>query len=114
MAEEEPNVISVALRPGMVDTDVSPEFVALLCESHPDFYDHQMQAEIRAIGATALAPADYQKFCQAYSSGKLVKPEDCGHVIAALALRADKSLSGEFVSWDSDECKAYRKEEGQA
>jgi len=68
-----------------------------------------MQAELRSVGATALAPADYDKFVQAYNSGKLVKPEDCGHVIAALALRADKKLSGQFVSWDAEECKDYRK-----
>ncbi|KAJ3500385.1 hypothetical protein NMY22_g19279 [Coprinellus aureogranulatus] len=94
LAEEEPSVTSVALRPGMVATD--------------------MQAEMRSVGATALAPADYQIFAQAHSNGKLVKPEDCGHVIAALALRAERSLSGQFVSWDSEECKAYRKKEEQA
>ncbi|KAF6762294.1 short-chain dehydrogenase [Ephemerocybe angulata] len=93
VAEEEPDVISVALRPGMVDTN--------------------MQADIRAIGGNLLNPSDYAKFVQAHADNKLVKPEDCGHVIAALALQAPKSLSGQFVSWDGEECKPYRKE-GQA
>ncbi|KAL4241942.1 NAD(P)-binding domain superfamily protein [Abortiporus biennis] len=91
LAQEEPDVVSVALRPGMVDTD--------------------MQVQIRETGSAYLADKDYSKFVSAHSEGRLVKPEDSGHVIAALAVRASKSLSGQFVSWDSDDCKEYRKEE---
>jgi len=49
-----------------------------------------------------------QNFVLAYANGKLVKPEDCGHVIAALSLKAPKTLSGQFVSWDSEECREFR------
>lgn len=49
-----------------------------------------------------------QVFTQAYKDGKLVKPEDAGHVIAALALQAPKELSGQFVSWNSEECSPFR------
>jgi hypothetical protein len=48
-------------------------------------------------------------FVQTHTDGKLVKPEDCGHVIAALSLQAPKELSGLFLSWDSDECKPFRR-----
>ncbi|EAU84850.2 short-chain dehydrogenase [Coprinopsis cinerea okayama7 len=89
LAEEESDVISVALRPGMVDTN--------------------MQAKLRLIGTNAMSPEDYEKFIKVHAEGKLVKPEDCGYVIAALALQAPKELSGKFVSWDSDECAPFRK-----
>lgn len=68
-----------------------------------------MQQLIRDDGNNHLIPTDYTKFINAHSSGQLVKPEDCGHVIAALALGAPKSLSGQFVSWDSEEVKDFRR-----
>lgn len=67
-----------------------------------------MQRTLRAIGGAQMYEAEHNKFVQAYTEGKLVKPEDCGHVIAALSLQAAKPFSGQFVSWDSDECKPYR------
>jgi len=69
-----------------------------------------MQESIRASGSAHLTERDHKIFTQAHADGKLVKPEDCGHVIAALSLQAPKSLSGKFVSWDSEDCKPYRKE----
>ncbi|KAF8165276.1 hypothetical protein B0H34DRAFT_780231 [Crassisporium funariophilum] len=89
LAEEEPEITCVALRPGMVDTN--------------------MQRTLRTIGGAHMNDHEHKFFVQAHTEGKLVKPEDCGHVIAALSLQASKSLSGQFVSWDSEECKAYRK-----
>jgi len=89
LAEEEPDVTSVAVRPGMVDTN--------------------MQVILRATGQQHMNENHHSIFVQTYSDGKLVKPEDCGHVIAALSVEAPKSLSGQFVSWDSEECKAFRK-----
>jgi len=70
-----------------------------------------MQVLVRSNGAASMDETDHQAFVRAYAEGKLVKPEDCGHVIAALSLRASKHLSGQFVSWDSDDCKAYRKDQ---
>jgi len=57
-----------------------------------------------------MMPSDMKVFIDAHANGKLVKPEDCGYVAASLSLKADKTLSGNFVSWDSDECKPYRRE----
>lgn len=57
-----------------------------------------------------MEDALYKDFVQAHANGKLVKPEDCGHVIASLVLNATKELNGQFVSWDSDSCRMYRNE----
>lgn len=57
-----------------------------------------------------MTEADNNKFLKAHADGKLVKPEDAGHVIAALVVRAPKKLSGQFVSWDSAECGDFRRE----
>ncbi|KII95116.1 hypothetical protein PLICRDRAFT_202634 [Plicaturopsis crispa FD-325 SS-3] len=89
LAQEEPDVVSVALRPGMVDTN--------------------MQLALREIGGSHMTETDYNKFLRVHAEGKLVKPEDAGHVIAALSLQASPSLSGQFVSWDSEQCKDYRR-----
>jgi hypothetical protein len=67
-----------------------------------------MQEAIRQAGAAVLPKAFHDGFIRVHAEGKLVKPEDCGHVIAALALRATPELSGTFVSWDSEECLPYR------
>ncbi|KAH9482720.1 putative oxidoreductase C30D10.05c [Psilocybe cubensis] len=90
LAEEEPDIACVAVRPGMVDTG--------------------MQDTLRAFGGSYMNEKDHQIFLKVHEDGKLVKPQDCGHVIAALSLQAPKSLSGQFVSWDSEECKPFRKE----
>jgi hypothetical protein len=69
----------------------------------------QMQEKLRAAGAPHMTANDHQAFLQQHAQGKLVKPEDPGRVIAALAIKAPKSLSGQFVSWDSEECREFRK-----
>ncbi|KAI0375600.1 short-chain dehydrogenase [Pilatotrama ljubarskyi] len=90
LAEEEPDITCVALRPGMVDTP--------------------MQGLIRNKGPSTMDPHILQKFTEAHEKGVLVKPEDAGHVIAALALKAPKSLSGQFVTWNGEECKDFRRQ----
>lgn len=67
-----------------------------------------MQATLRATGHEQMNEKEHAFFVQTYTAGKLVKPEDCGHVIAALSLQAPKPLSGQFVSWDSEECRPFR------
>lgn len=86
---EEPDVVSVALRPGMVDTE--------------------MQNILRDNPKEVMKQSDHNIFVSAHAEGRLVKPEDCGHVIAALALKCPKSLSGEFCEWNSDTAAPFRR-----
>lgn len=85
---EEPDITTVAIRPGMVDTG--------------------MQQAIREVHKDQMNAEDMKKFIGAYESGKLVKPEQCGHVIAMLALDAPKSLSGQFLSWEDETLGTYQ------
>lgn len=71
----------------------------------------QMQQAVREQGAAHMYEPDYTKCLGLHASGKLVKPADCGHVIAALALNATHDLSGQFVSWDVDKLQSYRAKE---
>lgn len=48
-------------------------------------------------------------FIGLHEDKKLIKPEQSGYVIAALAVKAPSSMSGKFVSYDAEECKDFRK-----
>ena len=76
IAVEEPDIATVAIAPGRVDTD--------------------MQKELREQGdpGTSMAEKDYSGFVSAFDEGKLNKPEWPGHVIAKLAVEAKTSLGG--------------------
>ncbi|KAF8591596.1 NAD(P)-binding protein [Ramaria rubella] len=88
LANEEPDITCIALRPGMVDTD--------------------MQRDLRSYGAKHMFEHEHVRFVEAHSNGKLVKPTDSGHVIAALAVKATHDLSGKFLAWNSEELQSYR------
>lgn len=53
--------------------------------------------------------AVYDSFVREHADGKLLPPDQPGHVIAKLALAAPSTLSGQFVSWDSEQCTSFRK-----
>lgn len=78
LGAEEPDVTSVAIRPGMVDTE--------------------MQRELREDHISNLESDVHNKFTTVHKEGKLLKPEQPGHVIAKLSLDAPKELSGRFLS----------------
>ncbi|KAJ5691980.1 oxidoreductase [Penicillium macrosclerotiorum] len=88
LGSEEPEVTSVSIQPGMVDTE--------------------MQRELREDHATNLNAQMHAKFVGAHKDGKLVKPEESGHVIAKLALDAPKDLSGRSLRWNSEELGAFQ------
>lgn len=75
---EEDKVTAIAIRPGMVDTE--------------------MQRQIREDHRENLDQDTYARFSDAHKEGKLVKPEAPAQVMAELALRADRSLSGKFIT----------------
>jgi NAD(P)-dependent dehydrogenase (short-subunit alcohol dehydrogenase family) len=80
LAQEEPAVTALAVRPGIVDT--------------------QMQATIRAKGKAAMAQANFNRLNGLFEQGKLVPPEQSGRAIACQALFAPQAWSGETLMWD--------------
>ncbi|KAJ3002022.1 hypothetical protein HKX48_002567 [Thoreauomyces humboldtii] len=89
LGEEEQDVVSVAVRPGVVDTE--------------------MQRVIRDTGRDAMGDANHSKFVELNDGGNLLHPDVPGHVIAHLALRAPKELSGRFLSWDDAALDGFQK-----
>jgi hypothetical protein len=53
----------------------------------------------------------HSKFVDLHRQGKLVNPQDCGHVIASLSINGSKDLSGKFVSWDDDILAEHRRKD---
>lgn len=53
-----------------------------------------------------MATDVHQSFVTAHAQGQLLQAKDVGRAIAKLSLGATKGMSGEFVNWDADECKA--------
>ncbi|KAI1945754.1 hypothetical protein LOZ12_003423 [Ophidiomyces ophidiicola] len=88
LAREEPEIVSLAIRPGMVDT--------------------QMQEELRSQHMDVLGPKDGERFLTAHKEGKLLPPEKPARVIAKLAATAPRELSGQFLNWNAQELKAYQ------
>ncbi|MBE7180904.1 MAG: SDR family NAD(P)-dependent oxidoreductase [Terriglobus roseus] len=78
LAAEEPEVTSVAIRPGTVDTE--------------------MQRDIREKHSTFMDAKDVEKFGALPTNGGLLRPDQPGNVIARLAMDAPKELSGQFLS----------------
>ena len=76
LAVEEPDITTVAIRPGVVDT--------------------QMQVEVRGYNSV-MDEKDTDKFRSLFEKGELLKPEQPGNVIAKLAVGAGKGLSGKFL-----------------
>ncbi|KAI4259763.1 MAG: hypothetical protein LQ352_000569 [Teloschistes flavicans] len=90
LAAEEPSVTCVSIRPGVVDT--------------------QMQQNIRDVHSVSMDEKDVIKFRTAHEEGKLVKPEQPGHVIAKLAVSAPRILSGQFLDWAAPELAEFQSE----
>lgn len=86
--EEGPRIVSVAINPGATDTD--------------------LQKSIRNTGQGAMDPEAYSTLLDLHRDGKLLKPEQPGNVLAELALRADKDISGKFFKWDAPELSDYQ------
>lgn len=77
LAVEEPDITTISIRPGVVDTE--------------------MQREIREVHHTSMDKKDVEKFAGLKTNGGLVKPEQPGNVMAKLAVQASKDLSGKFL-----------------
>ena len=71
LSAEEPDVTTISIRPGMVDTE--------------------MQRELREVH-------NAERFVQVHQEGKLLKPQQPGNVMARLVSGAPKDLSGKFIT----------------
>jgi NAD(P)-dependent dehydrogenase (short-subunit alcohol dehydrogenase family) len=80
LAAEMKDVVSVGLRPGVVDT--------------------QMQVEIVQRGGAGMPQDEHQKFVKQKQDGKLIDPAFPGQAVAALALYAPKDWSGQTLDWN--------------
>ncbi|KAK6441231.1 hypothetical protein LTR95_002530 [Oleoguttula sp. CCFEE 5521] len=85
---EEKEVVTVSIRPGVVDTE--------------------MQRDIREKHNTSMDATDVQKYAGLKDSGGLLQPEQPGHVMAKLVLDTPRELSGKFLSWDAQELAAFQ------
>ncbi|KAF3939644.1 hypothetical protein ABW19_dt0203897 [Dactylella cylindrospora] len=88
LALEEPDITTIAVRPGVVDTD--------------------MQVALREVHHKVMKSEEHAKFVNLKNSGNIVKPEDVGAVLGNLAIKADKSLSGKFINWNDESLASYR------
>ncbi|KAJ1969569.1 hypothetical protein IWQ62_000540 [Dispira parvispora] len=88
LASEESALTVLNIAPGVVDTD--------------------MQGAIREKHQHAMDPAQYTKFVSLKASGSIVPPESPGHVLAALAIRADPGLSGSILKWNDKQLADYQ------
>lgn len=95
LANEEPDIASFAIRPGVVDTD--------------------MQVQIR--DTKSMKDEEHKKFLNLHKEGKLLPAEKPASVLAALAARGSRSEpkkdgesigAGVFVSWDDPSLDAFR------
>ncbi|KAI1844994.1 hypothetical protein JX265_008421 [Neoarthrinium moseri] len=85
---EEPDITSVAISPGKIDTE--------------------MQQVIREQGGAAMRAEDHASFVDEHSAGQLLKPEQPGAVIAGLVEGASKDMSGKHFRWNDDVLKKFR------
>lgn len=76
LSAEEPEITTVSIRPGVVDTD--------------------MQVEVRGH-RSVMDGKDVEKFRTLFEEGKLLKPEQPGNVMGRLAVGAREELSGKFL-----------------
>ncbi len=85
LAGEEPEITAVALRPGVVDT--------------------QMQVTIRQTGRGKMGQGNYEWLNGLHQQGKLLPVEIPGAVIACLALYSPHDWSGEVLQWDDEKVR---------
>lgn len=77
LSVEEPEITSIAIRPGTVDT--------------------AMQKAIREEHSMKMDKKDVEKFSGLHERGELLKPEQPGEVMAKLVLEAPRQLSGKYL-----------------
>ena len=77
LASEEPDITTIAIAPGVVDTD--------------------MQKELRNNHLSKMKEQDAMRFIKHYEEGTLLQPEQPGNVMARVVLAGPKDLSGKYL-----------------
>ncbi|MGE0488910.1 MAG: SDR family NAD(P)-dependent oxidoreductase [Vulcanimicrobiota bacterium] len=90
IAAEEPEVTSLSLRPGVIDT--------------------AMQTEIREQGQSGMTEEKWKNFVNLKEQGQLEPPEVPARVAAWLALFAPRQWSGEFLQYTDERVSGPAKE----
>ncbi len=80
LAEEEPHITAISIRPGVVDTP--------------------MQAQIRREGSVTMGSTQYAYYMDLKARNQLEPPEIPARSIAWLALHAPHDMSGEFRNYN--------------
>lgn len=88
LGSEEKEITSIAIRPGVVDTE--------------------MQREVREKHNGVMDEEHVKHFASLKSDGHLLKAELPGHVMAKLVLDPPRDLNGHFLDWNAGELKAYQ------
>ncbi|RAL08198.1 SDR family oxidoreductase [Aspergillus homomorphus CBS 101889] len=88
LGEEEPDVTTLSVDPGLVDTE--------------------MQREIREDHIATMDSQFHSFFTTAHQGGQLSKPEQPGHVIAKLVIDAPNSLTGKYLAWNDQALEAFQ------
>jgi len=88
LGREEREIVTVALRPGTVNTE--------------------MQTEIRSDGQGVMDKTDSDRFNTLFKEAMLTSPDVTGTVLANLVMAADPALTGKFLSWDEGDLKPYQ------
>ncbi|TIB67243.1 hypothetical protein E3Q10_04248 [Wallemia mellicola] len=89
LANEEKDITTIAIRPGVVDTS--------------------MQQFIRDNGNNAMLSEEYKKFISLHSEKKLLSPDQPAKVFSNLSVvKLSGQHSGAFLSWDSNEFEEFR------
>ena len=105
LSVEELDITTISLRPGVVDTEMQTEvrnFGKIMYTRHNRF------TSIPSTDESVLGGDDYRKFKDLHESGKLLPPDEPGHVIASLCANPPKDLSGQFLSWDDPILESHR------
>ncbi|MCJ1308789.1 hypothetical protein MMC25_002444 [Agyrium rufum] len=88
VALEEPEICTVNVAPGVVDT--------------------AMQKELREVHSATMRKEDAARFIKLYESGDLLQPEVPGNVIARVVLKAPMELTGKFVRWNDPAMASFQ------
>ncbi len=88
ISAEYPEIVSVAVSPGMTATD--------------------MQHMIRERGEGRMPEDEYRRFVDAYENGELRSPETVARAIVAIGMNPPVELKGEFVSVEDPRVEALK------